>query len=260
MQVPGFTVCVLCYGDHTDLAQRCLGSISRTLDKQHVVDLRVGLNDVCPGTREYVFDVLRSMDLLDPPLIYEPERNVHKYPLMRRMFYDKLRPVQSTHLMWFDDDSCITDGPDWWAKTWAKAQQYTMIGDIWYVPYRGHTEWVRRQSWYTGKPFHKIRGREAMKFATGGWWAAEFLPIRRWSYPWQELNHRGGDCSLGEMLNQQGYTLGKHKDGLWINADDRGKNSGAPRRGYDERPVWYDYRPEPDLSHHRFDYQVHEAT
>ena len=52
--------------------------------------------------------------------------------------------------------------------------------------------------------------------------------------------------------------LRTYQKGRWINADDQGRNSKAERRGYDEKPVWYHYTPNPDYTHQAFNYVVHE--
>lgn len=268
MTFPTFSVCVLCYGDYPALARRCLGSILRGLDGGAVVDIRVGLNAVVDETRDFVMSSLgeasRSGKLAGSAFVYEPadRTNVLKYPLMRRMFYDDERPIDASHIMWFDDDSCIVEeGAAWWPLVRDAARFPVMVGDVWSLFFQGKMkEGFKAQPWYTGKPWLKVRGKDGMQFATGGWWAARTSIIQRHNYPWPELQHNGGDCALGELLHQQGHTLQSFKTGLWINADEKGKQSGAKRRGVTQQPLWYDYRPDqqPDFSHHEFDLNVFE--
>jgi hypothetical protein len=255
--VTQFTVCILMYGDHVDLARRCLGSIVSTLDPAHVASIRVGLNEVCGETRRFVETSLARLPV--DSLIYLPERNVMKYPLMRRMFWDTERPITTPHIMWFDDDSCITADRSWWARVADAATRAHQLGDVWTVWTRGNqSEGITAQPWYRGKPLLK---RHKLRFATGGWWVLNTDVMRRANYPWPELRHRGGDSPLGEFMRQQGLTLAKFKDGLWINADNAGGNSKAARRGHDERPMWVDYSPgQPTrLDHHDFNCRVYRT-
>jgi hypothetical protein len=41
-----FSVNVLLYGNHPNLAARCLTTLIKALTPKHVVDVRIGLNDV----------------------------------------------------------------------------------------------------------------------------------------------------------------------------------------------------------------------
>ena len=50
------SICSLLYGDHRDLALRCLGSLPLSGVsgiQSNVRDMRVGMNKVCEGTRAY---------------------------------------------------------------------------------------------------------------------------------------------------------------------------------------------------------------
>jgi hypothetical protein len=264
---PGFSVCVLIYGDYLALSRRCLDSVFAGLNHKRVIDVRVGLNEASDRVRDYVLGKLQHEHTSVPKFVYEPtdRENVLKYPLMRRMFYDDKRPIEASHIMWFDDDSCLVGLPglrlSWWGKVWEAVQFAHMVGDLWSLHFQGKVkEGIQAQPWYTGKPWLDLNGKDIMRFATGGWWAAQTEIIQKHNYPWPELEHNGGDCTLGELLRQQGLTLHRFRDGLWINADAKGKQSGAKRRGATQRPLWYDYRPDqqPDFSHHEFDLTVHE--
>jgi len=57
--------------------------------------VRVGLDAVSPRTRAVV-DVVCA----DP--------QIYKYPMMRRLAFDYRG--DATHMMWFDDDSCLLPG------------------------------------------------------------------------------------------------------------------------------------------------------
>lgn len=250
---------MLFYGDYPRMAKRCLESILRSADPLVIKEFRIGLNDVCEETRSLVVGHLAAQDI--PARIYEPERNVMKYPLMRRMFYDSHQPVETIYLMWFDDDSCLAPQTDrtWWLRVVSKLADADMLGHIWVQHTHGNQRvGIQAQPWYAGK---SMTARHKFKFATGGWWAARREVVFGWNYPWPALHHNGGDTTLGEMLRQQGQRLVEFKEGLWINADDRGRPSLAKRRGVHTKPVWHDYNPDvpiPDLSHHVFDIKIYD--
>ena len=254
---PQFTLFALCYGKHPHLAERCLQSISQRLDPHRVRSVRIGLNDPCPDTLAVVDRLAKIMAEKVEVLIYNPGKNVMKYPLMRKMFYDPDHPVETPYVMWFDDDSCLVDADYWWVNVQNHMDcGMDLVGQIWYMPLRGdQPRRIKEQGWYTGKPWHRHRGRNVMKFATGGWWVARYSILHKWKYPWAELRHNGGDSTLGEMMYQQGHKVMNYSNGVWINADEDGNPSKAPRRGVDEgkRPVWYRESDQYDLSHLNFD-------
>lgn len=256
----GFTVCVLFYGDHLRLAMRCLASILKNTHPDYVRQLRVGLNEVSADVREYVLAELRNTHV--PSLVYDPGKNVLKYPLMRRMFHDPDHPIETLFMQWFDDDSCLAPDTDlsWWRTVHTQMQDADMLGDLWTYPFHGNMqEGIKVQPWYRGVPWKRVKDRPVMLFATGGWWTIRTKLIQQWDYPWPALQHNGGDCTLGEMLRQQGLRLKKFKDGVWINADKDGNNSKAARRGTHTRYVWADYKPDMRLDayeHHQFECRV----
>lgn len=258
-----FSVNVLLYGDHLALAQRCLDSILSRLDPAYVAEIRIGLNEVCAATKAYVLE--QTAPLADMTLIYESAKNACKYPMMRRMFFDAERPIQSPYIMWFDDDSAIVGPPEvWWCGVYDAMARSDMLGDIWFMDAVGNQlAAVQAQPWYGGKKFRKNprRGRECFHFATGGWWCIRTDIVRKWNYPWPELKHNGGDRMLGELLHQQGLTLRQFNSGVWINADAEGRRSMAPRRGVStyRNPLWHDYVDgiRYDLSHQQFDCLVY---
>ena len=68
-----FTVCVLCYGDHVDLAKRCIDSIVKTVDLNHI-DLRIGGNKLGSATMDYLQTVPANK-------LYLHTENDKKYPV-----------------------------------------------------------------------------------------------------------------------------------------------------------------------------------
>lgn len=237
--VPDICVCVLFYGEDAvslPLARRVLNAPMRQLAK-HNVEFRFGFNAVGAGTKDFVREAVAQ----DFPgaLWAEPEQNIYKYPLMRRLFYD--RPLKSPLTMWFDDDSCLApDNPieSWLPRVQKLLETYTMIGSL----YRqrlvgGQAAWIKNQWWYNNKPPSSY-----VKFCTGGWWTIRTETLLRFNWPLPELRHRGGDVMLGALCEQHGLALTHFRDGVWINANEHGVESKAPRRGYNERPIGFDYR------------------
>lgn len=254
----GFSVNALFYGDHTPLAARLLKGFLATADWSLIDDVRFAFNAVAEKTRQCVTAVADSLPV--PCHIYEERngRNVGKYPLVRRMFYDPVRPITSSRIMWFDDDTYFRDGTnsDWWLRVWTLAQKHVLVGSRYRMLTRGNQYMaVPLQPWYTGKAFSK---KQRFIFCTGGWWVADAAVLRKWDYPFPELHHNGGDTMLGEVIRQQGYSLCHFNDGIAINADAAGKESKSERRGIESRWIWQDYEPgKPvDLSHQQFEVKV----
>lgn len=253
-----FSVCVLLYGDHFDLAYRVLTSLRESRPERSVADLRIGVNAVGAQTREFVWDFCGKQTQL-PCYVYEPPRNVGKYPLMRRMFYDAKRPL-AEHVMWFDDDSYLDFNPEtwsWWLTVQQLAEQHTMVGDIWFMDQRGRQcQGIAQQPWYNGRP---VPPTHKFKFCTGGWWTARSEFLRRWNYPFPEIFHNGGDSILGELMRQQRGTFKQFADGVVINEgrEKSRRGLGVPLRT--EVYPWQNYVPGQTacLAHHDFECRVH---
>ena len=97
-----------------------------------------------------------------------------------------------------------------------------------------------------------------MYFATGGWWIARREVLAQWDWPWPELKHNGGDCTLGELFYQQGLRLKNYHADVAINADFNGADSLAPPRAKHHKLLWFDFEENvfPDLSHQEFDIKI----
>lgn len=248
MPSPDFTVCVLLYGDHADLARRCLDSIVTRLPADQY-QLRIGLNEVCPATAAYVAQLHATA--LDT-IVYESTTNLHKYPMMQRMIHDPACPLRTPYVMWFDDDSyLIGQYRNWLDLVRDQMAKVVMIGGKYTMSFAGNQHlWVRDQSWYAGKPVHP---NQKVTFITGGWWTIRTDVLLEHDWPSPDLDHRGGDVMLGQLCRQQGYALGTFREGVAINANQRGEESKAPRRGFNSLPVGFDYDPGVAEA-------VHEAT
>lgn len=231
--IDDFTICVLLYGNHFDLALRCLTPLLQggPIPASH---LRIGLNAVCPQTRELAYQAA-------PGYVWEFEENQHKYPVMRQMIHG-ISPICTPYTMWFDDDSYIVQPLAPWLTTVAsRMTNADLIGSLYFVSWQGQQRaFVKAQPWYKGKD---PAARGHINFATGGWWTIRTDVLYKFNYPWPELDHRGGDAMLGEMCFQQGLRLKHFRDNVKINASSTGKESAAPRRGFNQDPLGFDFDP-----------------
>lgn len=237
---PALCVCVLLYGADEQcfhLAQRVFNTPMLELSN-HNVELRIGLNAVGDQTRSFVRDVV--LPRFPDAVVIESEENIFKYPMMRRMLHEK--PLHAPFTMWFDDDSCFAPDCDvsaWLPRVYKLMAVYTMVGSMYRQKLLGNqAAWLKTQWWFNHKPVSPY-----IKFITGGWWTIHSSTLLRFDWPLADLRHRGGDVMLGVLCEQHGLPITHFRDGLWINADDSGRESKAPRRGYNERPIGVDYTP-----------------
>jgi hypothetical protein len=237
-----FVICVLLYGDFPALAQRCLDSLKDVLATGRC-DLRIGLNAVSEATQQVVHEIVAEACLPRRVLVQcvtSPE-NIHKYPMMRKMFHTYgLRTGQN--VIWFDDDSSrIAEGAsadDWLNALDTQLETADMLGSVYSIRLGGkQAAWIRKQPWYRGKI---VADKQQVKFATGGWWCIKAEILKRFNWPVPELNHNGGDVMLGELFRQNDLKLRHYRFNVRINADDAGRESQAPRRGFTSRPIGWD--------------------
>ena len=220
-----FLVLALFYGDHPELAQRC-GATLRALWNTGHVDVRIGLNEVTARTRAVLDQLLPgvAMTAVNP--------QIYKYPMMRRLLADYRG--DATHMMWFDDDSCLLPGVDAGAWLHAVSQRAASASGSLGSLYRQRVtpaqhEWMKRQNWATDRPLP-----ETILFNTGGWKVVPLALLRRFDFPPADLQHAGGDLALGALLQQQGLVPEQFRVGLAINADAQLRESEAARRGVTE--------------------------
>lgn len=248
-----FTICVLLYGDNVSLAARSLNSICRGAPAALPAGLRVAMNEPGKATEQFV-DSLIAHGWLLPRNVYKSHQNIHKYPMMRRMLYDSGNPIATPYVMWFDDDSFIKAEmvgakPGFLPSVQAaleqpgsgKSQCPSLCGSVYTVKINGNQRrWIEDQTWYTGVPVSN-----SVRFITGGWWVTRLSMLHEFDYPFPALDHRGGDVMLGALCAQQGLLLRQFRNGVAINADAAGRESGAARRGFNQSPVGHDYRRDP---------------
>lgn len=230
------TVCVLCYGDFYDLHRRCLDSILATVPA-HRIQLRVGTNEVCPATRDY-------LQKLPIHKLYHHAHNALKYPVMREMFHDAEDPITDNYLVWFDDDSYVVN-PLWLprlAETIIHNHQHgcRLYGiRFWH---KLHTpqqaQWFRDASWYRGRHFQTTQGAASPNgdniiFVSGGFLALGTDALRACDIPDRRLSHNGGDVTLGAQVWQGGFQVKEFNRGKELIY-----SSGAPRRGVSQSFPW----------------------
>lgn len=235
-----FTIFVLLYGDHFDLAKRCLESIINNAPANRI-DLRVAMNQPSDQVLEYVLGFKEGTITHD----YIDQRDRLKYPAMREMFHDPRCPITTKYLLWFDDDSWVID------KKWlsllgreivanhphgARLFGPRYVHDLKPLQRPGHdpTAWFREAPWWTGQQL-KVKGgaREApnghlIEFASGGFWALHVKTMKQAGIPDARLVHNGGDITIGEMVHQAGgkvrdFSPRPHKTPVrWSDAEPRG--------------------------------------
>lgn len=236
-----FTTFVLLYGPsaYHPMHKRCLDAIISTVPPGRL-DLRVGSNELCHETRAYV-NQLQDAGTISKH--YRHTTNDKKYPVMREMFYDPDHPITTKWLLWFDDDSIAGRNPQWLQYL---SQQIIAGADhnchmygarfIWTLQ-RGQAEWIKTRPWYRKRPFRTATGKpvtggDKIIFAAGGFWALSTEAMRACDIPDVELQHNGGDYTIGEQLYQGGYEMR-----AWNGQKQFVHTSSVPRRGLSEQHI-----------------------
>lgn len=243
-----FTVCVLLYGDHQELAFRCLYSLLQGSWGSVVENVKIGLNNVSRDTHAIASNWAavcgRPVSFISPEW---PEGSpALKYPVVRRMFCsdDLERSV-----MWFDDDSYLdSDGSDFWKEAAEKASQHKVLGQVMRRSMsQSQWQWIQRQ-WWADK---SLPYRGEFIFPQGAWFTADTSLLHRLDWPMKQLRHCGGDAMLGELLRHQKVAITPWRSGVRINAGETGEDSSSARRGFSEPMLAEDYCGEPlPTDHH----------
>lgn len=240
-----FTVCVLCYGPHTDIAKKCLSSLLATVPPERM-DLRVATNEAAPAT----LDFLKTLPISK---LYVNVANKHKYPVMRDMFWDASKPIETNYIIWLDDDTWAVQ-PHWLsdlAQTIIDGHPYgyRMFGNVMYHDLSIYSKgggrpdtWFRDAPWYRGKFFRTRGGQQetpngsVIDFAVGWCWALSTEAMRLADIPDRRLGHNGGDITIGEQLHQAGFMIRQWNKGKSLIACPSREQGG--RRGYSEKFPW----------------------
>jgi len=240
-----FTVCVLCYGPHTDIAKKCLSSLLATVPPERM-DLRVATNEAAPAT----LDFLKTLPISK---LYVNVANKHKYPVMRDMFWDPNKPIDTNYVIWLDDDTWVVQ-PHWLsdlAQTIIDGHPYgyRMFGNIMYHDISIYSKgggrpdiWFRESPWHRGKFFRTRGGQQEtpngsiIDFAVGWCWALSTEAMRLADIPDRRLGHNGGDITIGEQIHQAGFMIRQWNKGKSLIACPSREQGG--RRGYSEKFPW----------------------
>ena len=218
IQLPRATFCVLLYGDHADLARRCIGSILRFVPQGEYA-LRIGMNACNRHTVSYVEGLSRQTDM---DLLVRSEVNLYKCPMMRKLFWDK--PIETEWVVWFDDDTHIlSDG--WWAGLWRHLSQHAVdaVGELWWWNWEpNHWNFVKESQWFRGvaPQRHRRSRRPGISFMTGAYWVIKTLCLRELDWPDLRLVQkriRHEDKYLSEAMRQGGWRILNYAAGIKVN-------------------------------------------
>ena len=208
-----YTVCVCCYGPHFNLQLRCIESILATLPRARM--------DLCIGCNDPTVELRRYLEHVQPDAVYVHLDNVYKDAVMREMFYDPRRPLQTSHLVWFDDDTQVVD-PRWadiLAETIVANHPHgcRLYGDkrfhdlnIYVKPGHRPDQWFRQATWWNGVPLRLRNSDRAapngscIDFAVGYFWAIHVPTILQAQIPDARLVQGGDDIVIGEQVHQCG--------------------------------------------------------
>lgn len=245
--MPRFAVCILLYGDHPELASRCLRSLARPGFKEQVARIQIGLNNVSDQSRTIACEWAHNCGV--PVTFHQPDwcgRPALKYPLMRSMLRDN--PQDGRTVMWFDDDSYVAaDG--FWTAAAEMSAQHSVLGQLMRREMNANQwQWIQTQWWCDKSlPF-----RNQFVFPQGAWLAVSRELLQRCDWPLNQLRHCGGDAMFGEMLRHLRVEICPWRIGVRINADASGRDSTSQRRGYTESLLAWDYAGQPLDTTHNF--------
>jgi glycosyltransferase involved in cell wall biosynthesis len=246
--IPRVTICVLAYGDYSEILRRVIESIRQNCPRSEY-RLIVGANALGDESRTYL-EALRDKNEIDH-LIFSHE-NLNKCPMMRQMF----AKVDTEFVWWFDDDSYITEPAAfrrWLRDAEGASERIVMWGRL---AWCGHSSafaphltdavaFVRSADWYCGLPPPSWRpggkgefdfrghgtGDGRWFFILGGCWLIRTSAIRALDWPDRRLIKMGDDVLLGEAIRQQGWTLSNLEgSGIAINTEARRGDGGARSR------------------------------
>lgn len=225
---PPVTICVLCYGDYPQLAERVLTSLLSNTGRQDF-RLRLGLNAVSATTDQLITKLLPRFEV---DLVVQSRVNIYKEPMFRRMIHD--RPIATDWTLWFDDDSFVFR-KDWLAMLGLESAlnpEVDMWGKKCFV--RGgekHRRFIRSAAWFRGldpEPDDRLGGCR-INFIVGGFWAIRTAWLYRLNWPDPRITHFGEDQMLGEAMRQHGARIGNAYSGVAIDKAPRRAPAGAPR-------------------------------
>ncbi len=215
---PAVTICVLTYGNHPQLARRCIDSI-RHFCRRSEYRLVVGANAVGRETQEYL-ERLHASGEIDQ--LHLSVHNLNKCPMMRRM----LRGLDTEFVWWFDDDAYITSSEAlrgrvqrarrsppsvvvWGHRFFMAAlQDFARGADV--------AGFIRSASWYRGRELPCANaatgrlngdGEGRWFFPVGCSWFMRARALRELDWPDPRLIKCAEDILMGEAIRQQGWEM-----------------------------------------------------
>jgi hypothetical protein len=221
-------VCVLFYGaedKHFKLAQRVLNEPMRRLAERNV-EFRFGCNAVGAATTSYLLQQIAT-HFHRAVLFHSPE-NIMKYPMMRRMLHEP--PIRAPITMWFDHDSYLNLNADdnidaWLGRVIKNVNGCNFIGSVYKQALStAHLDWLANQPW-----FNPAYDKKYLSYIVGGWWTIKTDLLRKFDWPPQDLQQKGGDALLGAMFKHQDLPFCHFRDGVRVNVNDAGVESAEPR-------------------------------
>jgi hypothetical protein len=225
------TICVMMYGDFWPMHKRCLDAILTTTAAERV-ELRVGGNQLCEKTTQYIEQLCRSGDIQLADL--SPE-NRGKYPVMRRLFHDT--PLRTNWVIWFDDDTFCDSNPTWLSLLTvaisSAASDVACFGPLYYYTLTpAWQKWCAAAPWFKSVPWIYSGLRALVHFSSGGFWALTKNAIETCDIPDVRLGHNKGDVTIGCQLHQRGFKIcrfSQHKEIVrWSDASRRGITERHP--------------------------------
>jgi hypothetical protein len=218
------TICVICFGQHSGLAQRFLTNLYR-YTRGDCFSLRIGLNAACAETVELAQAAAREHRNIS---IHTEPRNIFKSPLMAKLF--SLKPIETDWVIWFDDDS-FPYRQDWLPGLRLKMETQPDV-DVWGNTFftdadEAAIQFIRTASWFRGKPFNRVKPsgewseRPLLSFVEGGFWAVRTEVLKALQWPDPRLVQHGEDYFFGEALRQNDYRIGRYRSGVRINQAER---------------------------------------
>jgi hypothetical protein len=231
-QAAGIRLCVmaLLYGNYPGLHQRLLHGFRNIPFNAGV---RLLGNALHPDSEKLVHTFADSRPKETTVSYLWPE-NVPKYLRMRSAFEELKVEDKFDWLIWFDDDSYISD-TSWYNLTVQyimekRGEQICYFGQPWYMYHLpGQESFIKKSKWFKNAPFEVVNNFAGINFAQGAYWGLSVKALRELDWPDPRLRHNGGDTLLAEAVRQQGWKFHRFCKGVIIN--------NGKRRGISEAPA-----------------------
>jgi len=227
------TICLLMYGNYSELHRAAIGGLLRS--DLRFANVRIWCNVVCAETIKLLLTARPA-----GWLIYINAENRPKYKLMRDIFHDSRYPVDTPWVTWLDDDTLLLK-PDWATRTRTYLKAYKTIDFCGRETngryYPGAYNVVKQAEWYNGVKF----GKGTSRHVYGAYWWMKTDVVRDLNWPDLRLSHNGGDWLLSEALRQQSYKQKDYSYGIKVQL-------AAKRRGLSEVSVGRRNRKHTSLS------------